>query len=74
MGAHGSVAPEGAPGVAVAGVGEGVVFDLVVPRFHQLENGAVAAKRTRIRLIGWEGGWEGFTSSSRRFTRKCLRR
>lgn len=43
MGAHGSVAPEGAAGVAVAGVGEGVVFDLVVPRLHQLEDGAVPA-------------------------------
>lgn len=34
MGAHRSVALERAAGVAVAGVGKGVVFDLVVPRLY----------------------------------------
>lgn len=45
MGAHRSVAPQRASGVAVAGVGEGVVLDLVVPRLHQLQDGAIPAKR-----------------------------
>lgn len=43
MGAHGSVASEGASRVAVAGIGKRVIFDLVVPRLHQLQDGSVAA-------------------------------
>lgn len=48
MGAHWSIALERAAGVAVAGVGEGVVFDLVVPRLYQLKDGSVPAKRINI--------------------------
>lgn len=55
MGAHRSVALEGASGVAVAGVGEGVVFDLVVPRLYQLKDGPIAAKRIPIRSFSVGG-------------------
>lgn len=50
MGAHWSVAVERASGVAVAGVGEGVVFDLVIPRLYQLKDGSIPAKRINISL------------------------
>lgn len=52
MGAHWSVASEGASGVAVAGIGEGVVFDLVIPRFYQLKNRAIPAKQRNTSLTG----------------------
>lgn len=51
MGAHWSVALERASGVAVAGVGEGVVFDLVVPRLHQLEDGSIPARRINMVIL-----------------------
>lgn len=53
MGAHWSVALERAAGVAVARVGKGVVFDLVVPRLYELKDGSIPAKRININeLIG----------------------
>lgn len=45
MGTHGSIASERASRVAVAGVGKGVILDLIVPRLHQLENGSIAVNR-----------------------------
>lgn len=45
MGAHWAVALERASGVAVAGVGEGIVLDLVVPRLYQLKDGSIPAGR-----------------------------
>lgn len=48
MGAHWPVALERASRVAVAGVGEGVVFDLVVPRLYQLKDGPIPAKIINI--------------------------
>lgn len=46
MCAHGTIASEWAPGVAVAGVREGVIFHLVIPRLHQLKDGSIAVDRT----------------------------
>lgn len=51
MGAHWSVTSEGASRVAVAGIGEGVVFDLVIPRFYQLKNRSIPAKQRNTSLI-----------------------
>lgn len=48
MGAHWAVALERAAGVAVAGVGEGVVLDLVVPRLHQLKDGSIPEEQTSV--------------------------
>lgn len=51
VGTHGTIASERAPGVAVAGVRKRVIFDLIVPRLHQLKNGAIAVNRRRTRSV-----------------------
>lgn len=42
MSTHGSITSEGASRVAVTGVWERVVFDLIIPRFHKLKDGSIA--------------------------------
>lgn len=68
MGAHWTVASEGAAGVAVSWVGEGVVFDLIIPRFHQLKDGPIPAKRIKTSLIWKKPFFCVFPS----FLPKCL--
>lgn len=56
VGAHRSIALERASGLAVSGVREGVVFDLVVPRLHELEDRSIATDRR----TGWDKTQQGF--------------
>lgn len=67
MGAHWSEASEGASGFAVPGVRKGVVFDLIVPRLHQLEDGSIAVNKRHIEQEAqhWppQGSWSTRTGA-----------
>lgn len=45
MGTHGSIASERASRIAVTGIRKRVIFDLIVPRLHQLKNGSIAVNK-----------------------------
>jgi len=50
MGTHGPEASKRASRVAVTGVWKRIIFDLIVPRLHQLENGSIAVNRRQTCL------------------------
>lgn len=53
MAADRAAAFGGAAGVALAGVGEGVVLLLLVPGFHHVHDGAVPATVLQVRWVSF---------------------